>query len=74
MQYRIISEGGGFCGDKLRELPEHITENNDIIPNHDLDPSSVLKYPIGNKHETDFAAYDVPTPSVSLFIDGPNAV
>ena len=74
MQYRIISEGDGFNGDKLRELPDHISENSDIIPNQDLDPSGVLNHPIGNKHEADFAAYDVPTRSVSSFIDGPDAV
>ena len=73
LQYRIASEGDGFYGDKLRELPDPIPANSDIIPDQESIPLSVLNHPIGKKHEIDFAAYDSPTPAVPSSVDGPDA-
>ena len=70
----MCSEGGVFLGDKLRELHDLIPEDSEIIPDPDSVPLSVLNYPIGNKHETDFAAYDSPVSTVLPSVDGPDAV
>ena len=74
VQYNLCSGDGGFHGDKLRALPDPIPARNEIIPDPDLIPLSVLNHPIGNKYEVDFAAYDSPTPTVFTSVEGPDAV
>ena len=73
-QYSISSEDTGFHGDRLRSLPDPVPVKNEIIPDPDSVPLSVLNHPIGSKHEKDFAAYDCPAPTVSSPVDGPDAV
>ena len=64
-QYQIFHENGPvFHGDQLRELPDPIPARDEIIPDPDSIPLSVLNYPLGTKHEVPSAAYEeqVPTP------------
>lgn len=58
LQYSIAHTGVAIHGDKLRELPEPIACRDEIIPNPDSTPLSILNHPLGTKHEIDFAAYD----------------
>ena len=59
MQYNIGSaQGASFHGDKLRELPDPTPCPDEIIPDPDSLPLSILNHPLGKKHEIDFAAYD----------------
>lgn len=74
VQYSRRSEDVGFHGDRLRSLPDPVPTKNEIIPDPDSIPLSILNHPIGNKHEVDFAAYDSPPPTVSSPADGPDAV
>jgi len=74
IQYSIRSEDAGFHGDRLRSLPDPVSVRNEIIPDPDSVPLSVLNHPIGSKHETDFSAYDCPSPTVPPAVDGPDAV
>ena len=61
MQYNIGSaQGASFHGDKLRELPDPTPCPDEIIPDPDSLPLSILNHPLGKKHEIDFAAYDPP--------------
>ena len=64
-QYQIPHESGSsFHGDKLRELPDPIPARDEIIPDPDSVPLTVLNHPLGTKHEVDFGAYEeqVPVP------------
>ena len=74
LQYNIASKDGSFHGDKLRALPDPIQARKEIIPDPDYVPPDVLNYPPGDEHKVDFDAYDSPTPAVSSFVDGPDAV
>lgn len=74
IQYNISEEGEGFHGDKLRALPDPIPARDEIIPNLDSVPMSVLNHPVGNKHEVDFAAYDLSPTVSSPVVDGLDAV
>lgn len=74
IQYSICSDGFPLNGDKLRTLADPIPAAFGIIPYQDSVPLTVLNYPTGDKHETDLAAYDPPTPAVLPFVDGPDAV
>lgn len=74
MQYNVANEREGFHGDKLRALPDSIPARDEVIPNPDSIPLSVLNHPTGSKHEIDFAAYDHSTSTVSSSVDGPDAV
>lgn len=49
-----------FDGNKLRDLPDPIPCRDEIIPDPDSIPLSVLNHPIGKKNEINFAAYDQP--------------
>ena len=58
-QYQVAHESGStFHGDKLRELPDPIPAREEIIPNPDSIPLTVLNHPLGTKHEIDFSAYE----------------
>ena len=66
VQYNISCvEGAIFHGDKLRELLDPIPCRDEIIPDPDSIPLSILNRPVGKRQEIDFAAYDLPelTPS-----------
>jgi len=54
-------------------LPDPIPARDEIYPDPESISLTVLKYPTGNEHEVDVAAYDDPTPTVPP-IDGPDAV
>lgn len=54
-----------FDGDKLRELPDPTRCRDEIIPNPESIPLSVLNHPLGTRHEVDFAAYDQPEITLS---------
>ena len=59
LQYQVAYESGSvFHGDKLRELPDPIPAREEIIPNPDSIPLTVLNHPLGTKHEIDFSAYE----------------
>ena len=61
IQYNIgCVEGATFHGKKLQELPYPMPCRDEIIPDPDSIPLSILNYPLGKKHEVDFAAYDSP--------------
>ena len=61
IQYNIgCVEGATFHGNKLRELPYPTPCRDEIIPDPDSIPLSILNHPLGKKHEVDFAAYDPP--------------
>ena len=49
-----------FHGDKLRELPDPIPCRDEMIPDPDSIPLSILNHPIGKRHEKNFSAYDPP--------------
>ena len=51
-----------FHGDKLRELPDPIPARDEIIPDPDSVPLTVLNHPLGTKHEVDFGAYEEQAP------------
>jgi len=73
-QYQIAYESGSvFHGDRLRELPDPIPARDEIIPDPDSIPLTVLNHPLGTKHEVDFGAYEkqVPAPPSG---EGPDAV
>ena len=74
IQYSMCSDGYSLNGDKLRILPDPTPADSEIIPNQDSVPLSVLNHPIGDRHETDFAAYDSPPSTVPPPSDGPDAV
>ena len=74
LQFKIASEKNGFHGDRLRRLPDPIPARNEIIPDPDSIPLSVLIYPTGSGHEIDFAAYDAPAPTAPSSVDGPDSV
>ena len=74
LQFSIASECDIFHGDRLRRLPDPIPARNEIIPDPDSIPLSILIYPTGSKHQIDFAAYDASTPTVPLPTDGPDAM
>jgi hypothetical protein len=66
MQYNIGSaQGASFHGDKLRELPDPTPCRDEIIPDPDSIPLSILNHPLGGKNEIDFAAYDPPELTLS---------
>jgi len=69
----MSSDGFYLKGDKARALPDPIPAQSDIIPDQNSIPLSVLNHPIGNRHETDFAAYDFPTSEIPSS-DGLDAV
>ena len=48
--------------------------DSEIVPDQESVPLGVLNYPLGDKHETDFAAYDFPTSAAPPSVDGPDAV
>ena len=73
-QYQIIFESGlYFDGKRLRELPDPIPARDEIIPNPDSIPLSILIHPLGTKHEGPLTACEggVPAPSSE---DGPTTV
>jgi len=63
-QFQIGHENGSvFHGDKLRELPDPIPARDEIIPDPDSIPLTVLNHPLGTKHEVPCAAYEeIPAP------------
>ena len=66
LQYNICSANGRiFHGDKLRKLPDPIPCRDEIIPNPDSIPLTVLNHPLGISQEIDFAAYDPPEVTLS---------
>lgn len=66
MQYNIgHSHGAHFHGDKLRELPDPIPCSDELMPDPDSIPLSILNHPLGKEHEIDFAAYDPPEITLS---------
>jgi len=66
VQYNISNaQGANFHGDKLRELPDPIPCRDEIIPDPDSIPLSILNHPLGKKLEIDFAAYDPPELTLS---------
>ena len=65
--------GTNFHGDKLRELPDPIPARDEIIPDPDSIPLTILNHPLGKKHEIDFGAYDEPVP-VPPSDEGPGAM
>ena len=74
-QYQIGHESGStFHGDQLRELPDPIPARDEIIPDPDSIPLTVLNHPLGTKNEVPCAAYEemyaLPPPSE----EGPDAV
>jgi len=70
----MSSDGFYLNGDKARTLPDPIPAPNDVIPDKDSVPLSVLNHPIGNRHEIDFAAYGFATSAVPPPGDGPSLV
>ena len=65
-QYNIGSaQGASFHGDRPRELPDPTPCRDEIIPDPDSIPLSILNYPVGEKHEVDFAVYDPPELTIS---------
>ena len=61
-QYQIFHEcGPRFDGKRLRELPDPIPARDEIIPDPDSIPLTILIYPLGLKHEGPLDVYnDVP--------------
>ena len=58
-QFQIAHEKGEiFNGDQLRDLPEPTPARDEIVPDPDSIPLTVLNYPLGTKHEVDFSAYE----------------
>ena len=56
-QYQIVYESGIiFDGKRLRELPDPIPARDEIIPNPDSIPLTVLTHPLGKKHEAPLTA------------------
>ena len=64
-QYQICHESGTvFHGDKLRELPDPIPARDEIIPDPDSLPLTILNHPLGTKHESPCTAYEeIPAPA-----------
>lgn len=62
VQYDIGSTHGmNFFYDKqFREVTVPTPRGDEIIPDPDSVPLSVLNHPVGKRHEIDFAAYDLP--------------
>lgn len=61
IQYNIGGvQGATLYGDELRELPNPTPCKDEIIPDPDSIPLSILNYPLGKRQEIDFAAYDSP--------------
>jgi hypothetical protein len=66
VKYNIGSvDGPFFDGDRLRELRDPIPCQDEIIPDPDLVPLSILNYPLGKELKVDFAAYDPPEVTLS---------
>ena len=67
MKYKLCSvHGKSFEGDKLKGRTNPIPCRDEIIPDPDSIPLSVLHHhPLGRRHEINFAAYDPPEPMPS---------
>ncbi|KAF9654056.1 hypothetical protein BDM02DRAFT_1189800 [Thelephora ganbajun] len=73
--YQIAHEKGPFFdGDQLRELPDPVPVREEIIPDPDSVPLTILNHPLGTKHEIDFGAYDEQVPVAPPSEEGPDAV
>ena len=58
-KYNISSTNEvNFDPNRLRELPDPIPCGDEMIPDPDSIPLSILNYPPGKKREINFAAYD----------------
>ena len=68
------NDGYSPNGDHHRKLLDPILAGDEVIPDQDLVPLSVLNHPVNQRLETDFAAYDPPTSTVLPSVDGPDAV
>lgn len=66
-------QGAALHGDKLRELPDPTPCRDEIIPDPDSIPLSILNYPLGKKQEIDFTAYDPPELTLSR-VEGADSV
>lgn len=65
MQYNFCSTHGPvFEEDQFKELNDPIPCRDELIPDPDSIPLSVLNQPLGKRHEINFAAYDPPEPTL----------
>lgn len=62
-QYQNLHESGFFDGKRLRELPDPIPARDEIIPNPDSLPLTILNHPLETKHEDPLAAYEEEVPA-----------
>ena len=67
VKYKIRSGKGydGLFKAKFPEMPKSIPSRDEIIPDPDSIPLSVLNNPPGKRLEIDFAAYDPPEATLS---------
>lgn len=73
-QYQIVQESEiSFHGDRLRELPDPIPARDEIIPDPDSIPLTILNHPLGTKLEAPTAAFEEPIPPIPSG-EGPDAV
>ena len=59
-KYNIASKHFTFDGDNLRKLPDPVPCRDEMIPDPDSIPLSILNYPPGKRREINFAVYDPP--------------
>ena len=65
VKYKIFNaDGDSFYGDKLRGLQDQMPCKDEIIPDPDSIPPSILKFPPVKRNEINFAAYDPPEPTL----------
>ena len=70
-QYQIGFENGNVLhGDRLRDLPDRIPARDDIIPDPDSIPLTVLNYPLGTRYEDPLAGLEEQVPA-PLSEEGP---
>lgn len=62
--------GPAFEEDQFKLLTDSIPCRDEIIPDPDSTPLSVLNHPLGKRHEIDTAAYDPPEVALSPVLEG----
>ena len=64
LQYQIHYESGLYFGGKrLRELPNPIPARDEIIPDPDSVPLTVLNHPVGTQNGVPSVAYEEQAPA-----------